>query len=71
MSVIASFKSILPEKLEEIKENPELIEKVLYPEEGDSEDSVQDDMLDIDKAWEGIHLLLTGSDIEGGDFPLA
>ncbi|MDF1497123.1 MAG: YfbM family protein [Patescibacteria group bacterium] len=65
--MIANFKFILPSKLEELKQKPQLIENFLYPDD----DSIFNDHIDIDKAWEGIHFLLTGSNWEGGEPPLA
>jgi uncharacterized protein YktA (UPF0223 family) len=65
--MIANFKSISPSKLEELKQKPDMIENFLYPED----DSTSSDKIDIDKAWDGIHFLLTGSNYEGGEPPLA
>jgi len=63
MSMIANFKQISSSQLEELKKDPSLIEEIIYP---DSESDIIDN-LDIDKAWQGIHFILTGKvwEVEG------
>jgi hypothetical protein len=48
-------------------ESPEEIDGYLNPDDGDSDPP---NFLEVDKAWHGIHYLLTG-DPEGGSGPLA
>jgi len=58
----------LPEsKLAELRANEDLVEEFLFPDDGDSE---PENSIDIDKAWHGIHFLLTG-EAEGGPEPLS
>ena len=67
MSMIANFKSVSPSRLDELKQKPDTIKDFLYQKD----DSTPNDQIDIDKAWAGIHFLLTGSNSEGGKPPLA
>ncbi|WP_426341670.1 YfbM family protein [Pseudoduganella sp. S-14] len=58
----------LPEsKLAELRADEELVEEFLFPDDGDSE---PENSIDLDKAWHGIHYLLTG-EAEGGPEPLS
>jgi len=66
MSMIGNFKSCSDDKLKDLLNNPSDIESFLYPEEFDENDPTE---LDIDKAWQAIHFLLTDSPYEG-DKPL-
>ena len=59
--MIGNFKQITPAQLEHIKRDPSQIESILYPQGGE----VRDGSLDIDKAWQGIHFLLTGNPLAG------
>lgn len=64
MSMIGNFLRLSTKKVEALRAAPERITKVLYPEEGDT--VMSDDVhVDIDKAWHGIHYLLTGQAWEG------
>jgi len=65
MSMIGNFLAVSPNQAEFLKTHPDQIEGFLYS------DHVQDgaDLLGIDKAWHGLHYLLTGSVWEG-DEPL-
>ena len=65
MSMIGNFLAISEEKAQELRENPSNIPDYLYSEEIQESDSY----LDIDKAWNGIHFLLTGTTF-GGEEPL-
>lgn len=58
----------LPEsKLAELRADEDLVEEFLFPDDGDSE---PENSIDLDKAWHGIHYLLT-SEPEGGPEPLS
>jgi hypothetical protein len=59
MSMIAVFKQITPEQLNELIANPDLVEELIFNEEED------DDSIDIDKAWHGIHFLLNNDPWDG------
>jgi len=63
MSMIGNYYRVSREQLEELLKNPELVSEVVFgKEEGPS-------TLEIDKAWHGIHFLLTGNPW-GGEPPL-
>jgi hypothetical protein len=62
MGMVACFTSLSPEALQKLQAEPDLIEEYLYPDDGDSEPP---NYIDLDKAWHGIHYLLTGQ-AEGG-----
>lgn len=66
MSMIGNFLRISPDTLETLIADPNGVEALLYPES----DEAPDGNLDIDKAWHGIHFILTGTAWEG-DGPLA
>lgn len=57
MSMICNLKEIAPRKIEPLLADPDTIEEHLYSEEGNS--------IDLDKAWHGIHFMLTGSKSRG------
>ncbi len=59
MSMIGHFKQISPQLLDEIIKDPSSLESIIYTDEEDPNE------LNIDKAWHGIHYLLTGSAWEG------
>jgi hypothetical protein len=63
MSMIGNFMAISPEQLQQLLEAPDQIEALIY-----EDDDYQG--IDIDKAWHGIHFLLTASVWEG-EPPLA
>lgn len=63
MSMIANFKQITPTQLEELLNNSDQIEELVF------NDEENDDSLDIDKAWHGIHFLLNDN-VWGGEEPL-
>jgi hypothetical protein len=67
--MIGNVLRISTKKVEALRANPDRIKRVLYPsEEGDT--VVSDDVhFDLDKAWHGIHFMLTG-DVWGGELPL-
>lgn len=64
MSMLWAAKQVTPAMLEEIKRNPGLLDGIL------KEAAVGVGALDLDKAWNGIHWILTG-EIAGGDPPLS
>ncbi len=57
MSMICNLKEIAPAKIEPLLADPEAINDLLYEKDGDN--------TDLDKAWHGIHFLLTGSQSRG------
>jgi len=65
MGMVACFASLPAETLGQLQHDPNLIEEYLYPDGGDSEPP---NYFDLDKAWHGIHYLLTG-EAEGGVEP--
>ncbi|QFZ92013.2 YfbM family protein [Synechococcus elongatus] len=67
MSMIGNFLQVSPEQLAALIADPSCIESFIYREDEDEE---EDTSLEIDKAWHGIHYLLTGSAWEG-EAPLA
>src|SRR4051812_5134842 len=76
MSMIGCFCALKDEELEAIIDDPTGIHRLLDAEEGPSETmdhskaSGEPRQFDVDKAWHGIHFLLTGTEWEG-DGPLA
>jgi hypothetical protein len=67
MGMAACFAAVDPETLARLRSDPDSIEAYLYPDDGDNEPP---NYMDVDKAWHGIHYLLTGQ-AEGGPEPLA
>jgi hypothetical protein len=67
MGMVACIAAVPVETLQRLRGGDESIEEYLYPDDGDSEPP---DSIDLDKAWHGIHYLLTGT-AEGGDGPEA
>ena len=65
MGMVACFISLSPAALADLQEAPDRIEEYLYPDGGESEPP---NYLEVDKAWHGIHYLLTGV-AEGGPEP--
>ncbi|GGB99060.1 YfbM family protein [Pseudoduganella buxea] len=62
MSMIGSFLALPQTELAALRDEPERIHDVL--------DSHENDVVDVDKAWHGIHFLLTGT-VAAGAGPLA
>lgn len=58
MSMIGNFLQITPQQLQELIAAPESVEDLIYPDDEDSS-------IDIDKAWHGIHFMLTGEQFDG------
>jgi Domain of unknown function (DUF1877) len=67
MGMVVCLVALPPEKLDELKADEDLIEAFLYPDDGESE---PENSIDLDKAWHGIHYLLTG-EAEGGEPPFS
>ena len=65
MGMVACFTSLPSGALQDLKEHPDRIEEYLYPDDGESEPP---NYIDLDKAWHGIHYLLTGV-ADGGAQP--
>ncbi|MEH2174352.1 YfbM family protein [Nostoc sp.] len=68
--MIGHYRRIPPNRLTELQNNPESIVTFLFP--GDEVDEVSESdgrYLNIDKAWHGLHFLLTGSALPN-DSPL-
>lgn len=65
MGMIGCFTSLSPDALQRLRNEPDLIEDYLYPDDGDSEPP---NYIDLDKAWHGVHYLLTGQ-AYGGQEP--
>lgn len=63
MSMVLTLKQIASARLQELFNNPDLIEEMIFNEEEN------DDSLYLDKAWHGIHFLLN-DDAWGGKEPL-
>ncbi len=62
MSMIGNFLAITQEQLDRLLADPDSVPDFLYPEDGDASPA---GLMDVDKAWHGIHFLLTGSQWEG------
>ena len=67
MSMCGSYLRVTDDQLEQVLNEPDLILDMLFPE--DDAEFEAGRYLDIDKAWQIIHFLLTG-DALGGDEPL-
>lgn len=65
MSMTAAFVVVSPEELQALLAEPDDVEEFFF-ERVDSQDEAR--ALDIDKAWHGIHFLLTGQQ-SGGEPP--
>jgi hypothetical protein len=65
MSMIGNFLQISPKELAALIADPSLVESFIYPDGEEHQSNI-----DVDKAWQGIHYLLTG-DSGGGEPPLA
>ncbi|MBV8634154.1 MAG: YfbM family protein [Burkholderiaceae bacterium] len=63
MSMIGNFLAVTQAELDALYADPEAVGTVLYEEK-------MSEVVDIDKAWHGIHFMLTGEQY-GGDGPLA
>ena len=70
MSMIGNFRRASDAKVEALVADPESILDYLDDDGGEDESNDVHADLDVDKAWHGIHFLLTGT-AWGGEFPLA
>jgi len=66
VGIAAFFTSIPQQTLEQLLEDPDKVEELLYPDDY----SEPPNSMDLDKAWHGLHYLLTG-DAECGEPPLS
>jgi hypothetical protein len=67
MGMVGCFTSVSEETLARLRADEDLIEEFLYPDDGESE---PENYIDLDKAWHGLHYLLTG-EADGGKLPLS
>lgn len=67
MGMVGTFTAIPAEMLERFRSNQDSIGEALFPDDGARE---PEHHVDVDKAWHGIHYLLTGV-AWGGPEPLA
>ena len=67
MGMILNFFRVTPAELETFINEPELLEGSIYDEATDEENP---NLTDIDKSWDGILFLLTGTGIAGPEHPL-
>ncbi len=67
MGMAACFAAIDSATSARLRSNPDEIEGYLFPDDGDGEPA---NYIDVDKAWHGIHYLLTGS-ADAGTPPLS
>jgi len=56
MGMATFFTPVGAEMLAQLREDPESVEEFLYPDDGEGE---PEGSIDIDKAWDGMHFLLT------------
>ena len=62
MGMIANFMQIGQAQLDALLDDPDGIDPAIHPPEGAPPDTI-----DVDKAWHGIHFLLTGSPWRGAE----
>ena len=62
MGMAACFAAVGSATADRLRSNPDEIEDYLFPDDGDGE---PENYAEIDKAWHGIHYLLTGTADEG------
>ncbi len=62
MSMIGNLLAVTQKELDSLNDNPESISEVLY-------ETREDDVIDLDKSWQVIHFILTGSPY-GGNPPI-
>jgi hypothetical protein len=67
MGMVGCYVALPEDTLARLRRDEDLVEEFLYPNDGDSE---PDNYVEVDKAWHGIHYLLTGES-EGGALPLS
>ena len=66
MGMVACFAAVDTVTANRLRSDPDALEEYLYPDD----DSEPENSVDVDKAWHGIHYLLTG-EADGGSPPLA
>ena len=64
MGMVGCFAAVDSDTLSKLKEDPYLIDGYLHSDGGDSDPP---NCIDVDKAWHGIHYLLTGRTDEGSE----
>lgn len=64
MGMIMIFRLVRREQLSSLRASPEQVTGFLLEDEGEDARGPEN-TLDIDKAWHGLHFLLTGTDWEG------
>jgi hypothetical protein len=69
MSMIGNFRALPDEELQGLFADPSRVEQLLYESFFGDGSNGKGDELEVDKAWHGLHFLLTGSAWEGS-FPL-
>jgi hypothetical protein len=62
MGMSGCFAPVTAAQLEALRRDPDSIEAFLYPNVGECE---AEGGIDVDKAWQGLHYLLTGAATEG------
>jgi len=67
MGMVGCFAAVSSETLQRLRADPDSIEEYLNPNDGEGEPP---NYFEVDKAWHGIHYLLTGR-AEGGPEPLS
>jgi len=55
------YTPVSPATLQALREDPDAAEQMLYPDE----DTGPEGQFDVDKAWHGLHFLLTGTAYDG------
>jgi Domain of unknown function (DUF1877) len=68
MSMNGTFRALPDEELDALRADPSRVEQLLYASFFGNASNGHDE-LEVDKAWHGLHFLLTGTAWEG-DFPL-
>ncbi len=63
MGMIGNYRRVTTDQLAEFQQNPDSILGFLFPDDG--AEYSDESYLNIDKAWHGIHFLLTGTEYEG------
>lgn len=63
MSMIGNFRMSSDSEVQGLLADPDTIEALLYPDSDEQPEGVAE--MDVDKAWHGIHFLLTGHTWEG------
>ena len=59
MGMVMTARMLTPDEMSAALSSPEALERLLYAE--DPDDAAETREIDVDKAWHGIHWLLTGS----------